>query len=178
MKRTQSIRTFAPALNTLEDRCLLNGAPHHASPAMMMMGKGPSTVSLVSSTISSDMSEVTLTIKVSDAKATMMGETPPTPTGKVVLEMIMKKGSHVKGMHAGVNKLVTVSLVNGEAVLTEAASKVLNTKLEILYNGNSMYKPSSVTPAVLTMTGVMASSGMGTSGMSTTGKSGMGGMNM
>lgn len=168
MKRTQLSRTFAPALSTLEDRCLLSGATQHAVPAMMMMNmKGPSMVTLASSTISSDMSEVTLTAKVADAKPTAMGETAPTPTGKVLFEMIMPRMSKMKGMHPGVNKLGTVTLQNGDATLTAPASNVLNMKIEILYKGNSMYKPSTLTPPMLTMAGVMGtSSSTGMSGMS------------
>ncbi len=43
MKHNHQSRSFAPALNTLEDRCLLSGVSHHAAPAMMMMSiNGPS----------------------------------------------------------------------------------------------------------------------------------------
>jgi hypothetical protein len=54
-----------------------------------------SCAGLVSSTISSNMNEVTLTAKVSDAKPTMMGETAPTPTGKVLFEMIMPRKTKI-----------------------------------------------------------------------------------
>ena len=58
-------------------------------------------MSLASSTISSDMSKVTLTAKVGYAGAVAMGETAPTPTGKVLFEMIMPKGSKMASMHPG-----------------------------------------------------------------------------
>jgi hypothetical protein len=178
MKRTNQSRTFAPAVSTLEDRCLLSAASHHAAPAMMMMNmKGPTMVSLVSSTISSDMNEVTMTAKVSYAGKVATGVTPPQIPGKVEFKMIMPKGTKMAGMHSGVNNLGTVSLQNGDAMLTAPASEVLNMKLEILYKGKGMFKTSSVKPPMLTMAGVMASSGMSsTSGMSSS--SDMGGMKM
>lgn len=115
-----------------------------------------------------NMNDVTLTAKVSNRTPAMMGETAPTPTGKVLFEMIMPRGTKMAGMHAGVYKLGTVTLQNGDATLTVPSSMVLNMKFEILYKGNSMYKPSSVTPPMLTMSGLMGTSS----------SSSMGGMTM
>jgi hypothetical protein len=164
MKRANQSRSFTAALNSLEDRCLLHGA-QNGLPAMMMMStKDTTTVSLMSSTISSNMNKVTLMAQV-DATP-MSGMTMSKPTGKVDFEMIMQSGTKVKGMHAGVNQLGTVSLKGGNATLTVKSANVLNMELKIIYKGNSQYKSSSVSPPMLTMSGVMGTGSTGMSGMS------------
>jgi hypothetical protein len=168
MKRARQSRSFAPALNSLEDRRLLSGA-HHGLPAMMTMTmKDTTTVSLMSSSISSNMNKVTLMAQV-DATP-MSGMSMRKPTGKVDFEMNMPSGMKMKGMHAGVNQLGTVTLKGGDAMLTVKSANVLNMELKIIYKGNSQYESSSVTPPMLTMSGLM---GPGSSGMSS-----MGGMSM
>jgi hypothetical protein len=154
MKRTKQSRSFAPSLNSLEDRCLLSGA-HHGLPAMMTM-KDTTTVSLKSSSISSNMSKVTLIAQVN--RTPMSGMTMSTPTGKVDFEMIMPSGMKLKGMHAGVNQLGTVTLKGGDANLSVKSSNVLDMELKIIYKGNSQFAPSTVTPPMLTMSGLMGTS--------------------
>jgi hypothetical protein len=157
MKRANESRSFVPTLGSLEDRCLLSRA--RGLPAMMMSMKDTTTVSLMSSSISSNMNKVTLMAQV-DATP-MSGMNMSAPTGKVEFEMIMQSGTKVKGMHAGVNQLGTVSLKGGNATLTVKSANVLNMELKIIYKGNSQYKSSSVIPPMLTMSGVMGSSGTG-----------------
>jgi hypothetical protein len=154
MNRVNQSRSFAPALNSLENRCLLSGA-HHGFHEMMSM-KDTTTVRLVSSSISSNMKKVTLMAQV-DATP-MSGMTMSAPTGKVDFEMIMQSGTKVKGMRLGVNQLGTANLKGGSAMLTVKASSALNMELKIIYKGNSQYNSSSVTPSMLTMSGVMGSS--------------------
>ncbi len=167
MTPTKMPRSFAPALNSLEDRCLLSGA-HHGLPAMMMTMKDTTTVSLMSSSISSNMKKVTLMAEV--AATPMSGMSMGPPTGKVVFEMIMPRGTKMMGMHAGVNPLGTATLKGGDATLTVKSSNVLNMEIKIIYKGNSHFSSSSVTPPMLTMSGVM--------GTGSTGTGGMGGMSM
>jgi hypothetical protein len=126
---------------------------------MGMMGKDATTVSLVSSTISSNMDNVTMTAQVKGAP--MTGMTMGTPTGKVQFEMIMRPGMmKMAGMHMGTNNLGTSTLQNGKAALTVKASNVLNMGLKVLYKGDSQYKPSSVTPPMLTMAELMGKTSM------------------
>jgi hypothetical protein len=157
MQHNPRSRSFAPALHSLEDRRLLSGAPHGV-PEMMTM-KDTTTVSLISSSISSNMNKVTLIAQV--GAMPMSGMTMGTPTGKVDFEMIMPHGMKMNGMHAGVNQLGTVTLKGGDATLKVKSSNVLDMEIKIIYKGNSHFESSSVTPPELTMSGVMGSSGMG-----------------
>jgi hypothetical protein len=162
MKRIHQSRSCTPALNSLEDRCLLSGA-HHRIPEMMVM-KAPTQVVLMADSISSDMNKVSLTAEV---KALSAGA--GVPAGKVTFEMVMPRGTKMAGMHAGINKLGTAALKGGDATLTVKSSTVLNMDLKIVYNGNSHFRTSTVTPSMLTMSGLMGT------GMST---GNMGGMSM
>jgi Bacterial Ig-like domain (group 3) len=162
MKRIHQSRSCTPALNSLEDRCLLSGANHGITEMMVM--KAPTHVALMSDSISSNMNKVSLTAEVK-ALSTGAG----VPAGKVTFEMVMPRGMKMAGMHAGSNKLGTAALKGGHATLTVKSSMVLNMELKIVYNGNGHFQSSTVTPAMLTMSGLM---GTGTS----TGA--MGGMSM
>jgi hypothetical protein len=125
----------------------------------MMTMKDTTTVSLMSSTISSNMNKVTLMAQV--AATSISGMTMGTPTGKVAFEMIMPAGTRMKGMHAGVNQLGTAVLKGGMATLSVKSSSVLNMELKIIYKGNSHFESSTATPPELTMSGLMGTSSMG-----------------
>ena len=109
------------------------------------------------------MKKVTLMAQV-DATP-MSGITMGTPKGKVVFEMIMLRGTKMMGMHAGVNQLGTATLKGGDAMLTVKSSNVLNMEIKIIYKGNSQFSSSTVTPPMLTMSGLMGTSTGGTGGM-------------
>jgi hypothetical protein len=134
----------------------------HGSPAMMTM-KDTTTVSLMSSSISSNMNKVTLLAQV--AATPMSGMTMSPPTGKVAFEMIMPAGMKTKGMHAGVNQLGTATLKGGMATLSVKSSSVLNMELKIVYKGNSHFESSTVTPPELTMSGLMGTGSTGSMSM-------------
>ena len=148
MRHIHQSRSFAPALNSLEDRCLLSGA-HHGITEMMVM-KAPTQVVLMSDSISSNMKKVTLTAEV---KAITAGA--GVPGGKVTFEMIMPRGKKMAGMHVGINKLGTAALKGGDATLSVKSSMVLNMEIKIVYNGNSHFQKCTVTPSMLTMSGLM-----------------------
>ena len=114
--------------------------------------------------ISSNMKKVSLTAEVKGLTADA-----GVPAGKVTFEMVMPRGTKMAGMHAGINERGTAALKDGEATLSVKSSMVPNMELKIVYNGDSHFNSSTVTPSTLTMSGLMGT------GMST---GGVGGMSM
>ncbi len=82
------------------------------------------------------------------------------PTGTVTFEMVMPgkmkmgKMTMAKMKPGTTRNLGTVTLTNGEAMLTVKPKMVLKMPLTIIYNGDSNYLSSTATPAELTKPGL------------------------